>query len=240
MKCLILSYLIALMLFGGIINYKTTDKNNQNLSDDSIKKNLNCKICQEMFEVEFNYEKLLKDDTKLNQIKTELINFWQSQGQKLSDINPKKYFFKENLESISKEISMEYFFKGEESQFSNEENNMEKFKNCKNTKVGNDKICDELKLRLCENILSYENGVCLNLRKKRNMQKDNSQSINEIKPEGSDNSAINKNKENKNLKQSSFLKNRNIVKQRNENLDLSMGPLSPSKLNIILNLIVYI
>ena len=156
MKCLILSYLIALVLFGNIITLKSTENSNDNdnPSDETIKKSLNCKMCLEMFEFDFNYEKLLKDETRLNFIKSQFEELGQNK------FNFKKYFTKENLESVTKEISMEYFFKGEESQFSNEAN-MDKLKNCKNLKSGTDKICDNLKLKLCENILSFDNGTCL-------------------------------------------------------------------------------
>ena len=128
-----------------------------------------------MFQYEFNYEKLLKDDTKINFIKSFFAEISEN------DFNLRDYFSKDNLDFLSKEISMQYFFKGEDSLFASEEH-MEKFKNCKNLKASeatengslnsNNNIfnqCEIMKLKMCENILTFEADVCVNFHKKINM-----------------------------------------------------------------------
>jgi len=160
MKCLFISYFLALLFIWNINAVQKSKINSEIRHSDEIKKLVDCKICQEMFEYEFNYEKLLKDDFKINFIKTFFSEI------RVEDFNLNDYFSKDNLDFVSKEISMQYFFKGEDTQFSSEES-LEKFKNCKNIKSGDGKIpCDILKLRLCENVLSVESDVCVNLNEK--------------------------------------------------------------------------
>lgn len=191
MKCLLTSYFFTLLLFWNINNVQLLSLRGTNTQSDEIKKLLDCKICQEMFQYEFNYEKLLNDDSKINIIKSLF------EGISEQDFNFKGYFSKDNLEFVSKEISMEYFFKGEESQFLSEEN-LEKFKNCKNQKFDNinnnininnvnnnsDYRCEILKFKLCENLLSIEADLCTKFnerrdfwinKNKKNYEKENTQ-----------------------------------------------------------------
>ena len=248
MKCLILSYFIALVLFGNIINLKLTENKNDITLDDSIKKSLNCKICQEMFQYDFNYEKFLKDELKLNSLKSQFEELLKNK------FYLKKYFTQDNLETVSKEISMEYFFKGEESQFSNQEN-MEKFKSCKILKSGIDINCDNLKLKLCENILSYENEICFKkiykendtTPKEKRIIENKNKNINDLNesqklknPE--ENLEINFNNKNNSRKQSiesnSEKTSNEIDKKKKkfhkDNIDIDKNLKSQSKINIII------
>jgi len=100
-----------------------------------------CKICQKMFEFEFNYDKLLKNNRKVSDIKKYFNNIINK--EKLEEI-----FKKENLEFLMKEVSMQYFFKGGDIQF-----------NLKNVKENKSSAA----LKICEEILSYEN-ICTSLK----------------------------------------------------------------------------
>jgi hypothetical protein len=164
-------------------------------------------MCQEMFEYDFNYEKFLKDETKTNKIKSQFEDLLKNK------LNLKKYFSKENLESVSKEISMEYFFKGEESQFSNQDN-MDKYKSCKVLKSGIDINCDNLKYKLCENILSYEKGICLKKIIEENYTED--KRINENENE---NKNKNKNKNRNDLNETDKIEN--LEKNVEGNFDIN-------------------
>jgi hypothetical protein len=56
---------------------------------------------------------------------------------------------------------MQYFFKGGESQI--DELNSLKFKNCKSIR---NKECDKLNLGICEKILSFDEGICVDMKDK--------------------------------------------------------------------------
>lgn len=86
-----------------------------------------------MFEVEFNYEKLLKDDNRMKIIKNYFVFSEENNNDKFNQI-----FSRENLEFIMKEVSMQYFFKGSDGQY--------------NPKT-------KPKDKLCEEILDYDN-IC--------------------------------------------------------------------------------
>jgi hypothetical protein len=58
---------------------------------------------------------------------------------------------------------MQYFFKGAESQF--DETISLQYNHCKQKKIGIDDKCDAMKLSLCENILSFEKRLCLDIKK---------------------------------------------------------------------------
>lgn len=175
MKCIILGFYLILVVFWNINTLNPSQNTLENSNNDGIKNLLDCKMCQEMFEYDFNYEKMLKDESKISFIRSQFEEFGQVK------FNFKDYFSSENLEFVSKEISMQYFFKGEETQFSNDSNdeNINKFKKCKNIKVGKDNICDELKFKFCESILGYEKGTCLKKKEDINKKMLLKKSINE-------------------------------------------------------------
>lgn len=160
MKFLLTSYFLALILVWNVNYILMSIVKKEKVKTDEVKKLIDCKICQEMFQHEFNFEKLIKDESAVNIIK----DFFM--GINIENFNLKDYLTAANLENISKEISVQYFFKGEDSQFSSEEN-VEKMKACKNNKsaqnIKNNNPCDLLKLKLCENILSLESNLCMNL-----------------------------------------------------------------------------
>lgn len=183
---------------------------------EEIKKLIDCKICQEMFQYEFNYENLLKDDSKLKFIKS----FFEEISE--TDFNLKDYMSKDNLDFVTKEISMQYFFKGEDSLFASEEQ-MEKFKNCKNFKnVENtenksltNNQCEIMKLKVCENVLNIEDGFCVNFNKKILLIKNKASNIPLI--ESKDHTAIAYDSSNdlltaKNLKELDLVKKNNKEK----------------------------
>jgi len=168
---MLISYFLTLLVIWNISNVQMVKLKSEKHQGDEIKKLIDCKICQEMFQYEFNYEKLLKDDSKINFIKS----FFGEISE--TDFNLREYFSKDNLDFVSKEISMQYFFKGEDSLFSSEEN-LEKFKNCKSFKTAEatenrnlNNQCEVMKLKICENVLSFEADVCVNFHKKISLLK---------------------------------------------------------------------
>lgn len=108
------------------------DKKSDN--DPEIQNKVQCKICEYMFEVDFNYDKLLSNKKQVEDIKTFFKPF-------LSKEKAVQMFSNENLEFLMKEVSMQYFFKGADGQF-----------NSKN----------KSKLEKCEEILGYTN-ICVSL-----------------------------------------------------------------------------
>jgi hypothetical protein len=112
---------------------------------------IRCKLCQEMFEFNFDYEKFLDSGNRDNVFKI----FRTLEGDDGME-SLKKYFSKDNLEFVTKEISMQYFFKGNEAQID---------KQCEGKKIGVDDVCDSKRLEECEKILSYDRSVCVNIKK---------------------------------------------------------------------------
>jgi hypothetical protein len=102
---------------------------------------MQCEICIRMFQYEFDFDKLLKDENKIKEIR--MLN-------KNND----------NVEMIAKEIAMQYFFKGADSQFEGKMPNGFNIQICKETQIGMDMACDKVRKSLCEGILSLENGIC--------------------------------------------------------------------------------
>jgi hypothetical protein len=127
----------------------------QNVIPDK-QKLIQCKLCEEMFDFNFNYEEILKSK-KIDSIRRA---FGALQSSK-DDFSISNYFSKDNMEFVTKEISMQYFFKGADSLI--DEVDSLKFKECKNNKTSNTAICQKLKLGVCEKVLNYEDGVCVNL-----------------------------------------------------------------------------
>ena len=105
-----------------------------NKLSESNGSHIKCKICQEMFKYNFDFDKITQD----------------------TDI--KNIFPKDKLETVAKEISMQYFFKGAESQFESMIPVDVDFSNCKF--VNTDEKCERLKKKLCENLLSFEKHQC--------------------------------------------------------------------------------
>jgi hypothetical protein len=114
-----------------------------------LQKTIQCLICEDMFQKGFNYEEFMKDASAIDKIKNRLSgNF---------DMNVLSTTLnKDNLEFVTKEISMQYFFKGAESQF--DENTSKQIKLCNENNA--QQQCEKVKLGLCENILSFESGLC--------------------------------------------------------------------------------
>jgi hypothetical protein len=130
---------------------------------------------------------------------------------------------------------------------------MEKFKSCKILKSGIDINCDNLKLKLCENILSYENGICFKKiykendttpKEKRIIENKNINDLNESQklknPE--ENLEINFNNKNNSRKQSiepnSEKTSNEIDKKKKkfhkDNIDIDKNLKSQSKINLII------
>jgi hypothetical protein len=106
-------------------------------SVQEIPKKLECDVCNEMFKYDFDYDKFLKDET--------VVETLSNQGN----------ITKQQIEIAAKEVSMQYFFKGGESQFEASTN----LPACKNAKI-KEENCEILKMKLCESILSYQDNTC--------------------------------------------------------------------------------
>lgn len=105
-----------------------------------------------MFDVNFNYDDFLKGQ-KSELIKKVFLPLYDNVSEAQS------VFTNDNMESISKEISFEYFMKNSDIQ---DESTALKLKECQNTKQET-KECSKLKLDQCEKILAYEDSTCINL-----------------------------------------------------------------------------
>lgn len=171
MKCTLTNFLLFILLINHLNlifiscsksqSYQTESYLSPNpLSQQNIipdkQKLIQCKLCEEMFDFNFNYEEILKSK-KIESIR-KAFEALQSKNEEFSVNN---YFSKDNMEFVTKEISMQYFFKGADSLI--DEVDSLKYKECKNNKTSNSLQCQKLKLRVCEKVLNYEDGVCINL-----------------------------------------------------------------------------
>jgi hypothetical protein len=137
------------------LNGNMASSSQKNSSANNKEKLIKCKVCQEMFEFNFNFDEFIKSNNVLNLKNT--FGLIEDNKDELET-----YFSNDNMEFITKEISMQYFFKGTESEF---DEASAKNKECKTMKSGNQEICDKLKFEACEKVLSYENGTCVNFKK---------------------------------------------------------------------------
>jgi hypothetical protein len=106
-----------------------------------------------MFAIDFNIDQFLKDSNKINLVKNNIQNTFPN---RLTEV--KNLLSNDNLQFMSQEISMQYFFKGAENQI--DEKYTPLLQQCKMKQSGIDKTCDNLKLNICESILSYTAGYC--------------------------------------------------------------------------------
>ena len=138
-------------------------KTKNNISNTKVEKTklIQCKLCQDMFDFNFNFEDMLKGK-KIDRIKRAF------DPLKENEEDLKGYFTKDNMEFILKEISMQYFFKGADSGL--DEGLSLKLKECKSKSAVNyysdssiklAKECEHIKLGQCEKILNFEEGICL-------------------------------------------------------------------------------
>jgi len=157
MKRNLIIFLITMIIIN--ISYQSNDNIAssaiKNTFADSKEKLIKCKVCQEMFEFNFNFDEFMKSTKVLNIKNT--FGLIEDNKDELET-----YFSNDNMEFITKEISMQYFFKGTESEFNEASANN---KECKTMKAGTKEICDKLKFETCEKVLSFENGTCLNFKK---------------------------------------------------------------------------
>ena len=151
MKCTLINFLLFIIF----INYLCRSSCNQDFDIVDKHKLIQCKLCQEMFNFNFNFDEMLKSK-KIENIK-KVFDSLQEEPDEL-----KGYFSKDNLEFVLKEISMQYFFKGGDSLFDSEDNNSS-LKNCKDSDSPNEK-CDLNKLKICEKVLTFELGMCSDLK----------------------------------------------------------------------------
>jgi len=113
---------------------------------------IQCKICHEMFDNNFNYDDFLKSG------KVPLI---KKAFETLNDKKVEDFFSKDNMDFITKEISMQYFFKGADNLI--DEANSLKLKDCQNKKL-EEETCEKTKMMLCERILNYDKNICTNIK----------------------------------------------------------------------------
>lgn len=156
MKRILVFFLLYIIFIN--ISYQLNEEMasvSQNI-EDKKQKLIKCKVCQEMFEFNFNFDEFLKSN--------KILNYKQTFGLIEDDkYLLETYFSTDNMEFITKEISMQYFFKGTDSQF---DESSPKNKQCKTMKVGSEENCDKLKYEACEKVLSYDAGECVNFKKK--------------------------------------------------------------------------
>jgi hypothetical protein len=113
---------------------------------------IQCKICHEMFDLNFNYDDFLKSG-KILSIKKAF--------ETLNDKKVTDFFSKDNMDFITKEISMQYFFKGADNLI--DEADSLKLKDCQIKKLDQE-TCEMTKMTLCERILNYEKKSCTNIK----------------------------------------------------------------------------
>jgi hypothetical protein len=139
-------------------------------------KSIQCKVCQEMFRYDFDYDKLIKDEETEKQIE----KYFTEKGggvpvnedEEGVDKN-KENSIKSKIEIMAKEISMQYFFKGGETQFETLINNQDEYKFCKNyERSKGNKKCEKIKNKVCEDVLGYENEQCGNKYDDKNLNED--------------------------------------------------------------------
>ena len=156
MKRFLVIFLLVMVFFN--LSYQLNDEMNSSILNNSLEykqKLIKCKICQEMFEFNFNFDEFLKSNKIQN-----IINTFGLIEENKKELDT--YFSNDNMEFITKEISMQYFFKGTESQF---DEASAKNKECKSMKVGNEETCDKLKFEYCEKVLSFEDETCQSFKK---------------------------------------------------------------------------
>lgn len=139
MKLVFVIVTILLIYNCSIIEMKSAPESN----DPNIFK---CKLCTEMIDVDFNYDQLMNNEDKIRSIKNYLLNEIGVEEKKVSE-----QFSKDNLEFLTKEISMQYFFKGSESKTAGD------LKECIRVQT---EQCKKIKIRLCEEILAIDNCDC--------------------------------------------------------------------------------
>lgn len=156
MKCNLIKFLLFIIFVYNLSKVTGANLKREIIANDTREsvdkfKLIRCKICQEMFDCDFNYEVFLKSNK---------ISIIQKAFGPLDKKDLKDYFNKDNMEFVTKEISMEYFFKGAESQ--SEELNALKTKTCKNNQDKEE--CEHWKLETCEKVLSFEQGICVDMK----------------------------------------------------------------------------
>ena len=151
MKFLFVNFFILIFL---VTMISISIINSAKLTNDSSNKTkiIQCKICQFSFKFNFNYDKLLEDSNSINIIKKFFVNT-------IDNDELESFFKKDNIENLSKEVSMQFFFKGSENQFMGK--NFLDYSDCKENKKERS-FCDDLRLRLCDEILGNEK-LCPNI-----------------------------------------------------------------------------
>lgn len=111
---------------------------------------LQCRICMELLIYDFNYDQYLKNKENFFKIKNFMNTYNKAYNGNPEEITNNK------LEILSREISMKYFFKGNEL-----DNDLNKINGCKSNNVKINTECESIKSRSCEFILSKESGKCV-------------------------------------------------------------------------------
>jgi hypothetical protein len=145
--------MINFLLFILMMNYLNKSLCSHDIDTVDTHKLIQCKLCQEMFKFNFNFDEMLKSK-KIENIK-KVFDSLQVHPDELNG-----YFSKDNLDFVLKEISMQYFFKGGDS-LPDESQNL-KLKQCKDKNTSDD--CEKIKLQICQKVLSFEDGVCVDMK----------------------------------------------------------------------------
>ena len=152
MKFLVVNFFL-MIFFVELLDISMIQAAKITIDNTNKSKYIQCKVCQYSFNFNFNYDKLLEDTNTINSIKKFFVNT-------IDNDELESLFRKENIENISKEVSMQFFFKGSENQFIGQ--NLIDYSDCKENKKEKS-FCDDLKLRLCDEILGSEK-MCINIR----------------------------------------------------------------------------
>jgi hypothetical protein len=139
-------FILITILLVIIISQKTETSNDMN-------KHIQCRTCQEMFSIDFNIDQFMKDKNKMNIVKSFIQSIFPN---RLAEVN--NLLSSDNLQFMTQEISMQYFFKGAENQI--DEKYVPQLQQCKLKQSGLDGTCDSMKLNICESILSFNSGYC--------------------------------------------------------------------------------
>ena len=150
MNFVILVYTLYLVrLYLGL---KIPPNANNSMKVRSFKELLECRICMDLFSYDFNYDQYLKNKEALDMMK----NFIKESKQKY--LGDEEEINNSNIEIISRELSMKYFFKGGEI------DNFEKVKSCKNKTLNdynsNNNFCELTMSKACEYVMSMSSGKC--------------------------------------------------------------------------------
>lgn len=161
MKSYIVNFFLSfiIMLINILIYYSIKIENVSNNSNN-ISSIINCRICMELFLVDFNYNNYLNN----KQLLLNVNNFIKNYKEKYETLFIKKQKFNNNTidhKAISKDLALNFFLKSEELNLNN------KLESCKYEKfdptTNKLSICIKYKIDSCNSILYLKSNECYNM-----------------------------------------------------------------------------